>query len=86
MPALTDYDKRCFDAAEKPGGITTVGNLFCKGQISVSAEYCENFDQIKWKKDGCMEGTCFLFDTQDCLENYEAEVAKDPKKCPLYGQ
>jgi hypothetical protein len=80
---LSDQDKRNFDNAEKPGGITTVGCLFCKDMINASREYVDNFDQISWKMDGCQWGTCPFFNTPGCLENFDDAVRRNPTTCPF---
>jgi hypothetical protein len=32
-------------------GITTLGCLFCPGQIAASSKYVDNYDKIRWGKD-----------------------------------
>lgn len=80
---LSDHDKRMFEKAEKPGGITTMGCLFCKDQISVSADYVKNYEAINWKKDGCQHASCPFFNTRACLELMDEDVREDSTNCPF---
>lgn len=68
-------------------GITTIGCLFCKDQISASREYVEQYGKIKWAgKNGCPMATCPKWNRDDCwLNTAEHEHKPNPKKeCPVY--
>lgn len=66
-------------------GITTVGCLYCKDQISGSASYIKNYDQMEWgAKNGCNIATCPFWNDPGCWKNIGGG-SKDPKKhCPIY--
>ena len=66
-------------------GITTVGCLFCKDQISASRDYVENYDSMAWApKDGCQIATCPFWQKPDCWQAVTG-AKSDPKKyCPVW--
>lgn len=71
-------------------GPVTLGCLFCPEQIAASASYVKNFDQIKWKKDGCQYATCVYWNTDNCLENYlegfDGSKGPQPPRCYFGGR
>ncbi len=84
---LTDHDKRLFEHHEKDRkGYTTVGNLFCEDQLTLTKQGRDNFDQINWKKSGCQWATCKFWNTSDCPEPPKGPTFDAKKHCILYGK
>lgn len=66
-------------------GITTLGCLFCKDQISGSAEYVKNYEDVKFADKGaCQIATCPFWGSGDCWQTKIGPIPAPSRMCPHY--